>query len=252
MRHVSAALAGCFALLAYATHAEAMLISQSPREALGETAAVVEGRVTSVEEVFDESDGPRYVATLSELRVHLGALNADVVEFRTLGGLLPDGKRFHVSDTARLTLGTRYIVFLQSGEWFHSPVLGTYAYRLEHDNERGDDVLVAQNGTVLTALADGAFEHTNQQVIRVGYDILDPFRANDLLPSSHAALARGLPKSLFLSRLSAYDAILGDAEFSPWPLRREYWALATASPSREDELMCSEEPIECSTDEDGQ
>jgi hypothetical protein len=249
MRHIAVALAGSSLLLVYASSAGAMLISQSPREALGEAAAVIEGRVTSVEETYDDQEGPRYVAVLSEVQVHLGALPADVVELRTLGGLLPDGKRFHVSDVARLTLGTRYIIFLQSGEWFHSPVLGTYAYRLEHDAERGDDVLIAQNGTVLTALADEAFEHTGQQVLRVGYDILEPFRANAILPSSGGVLARGMPKSRFLASISNYDAIPDDAEFSPLPHQREYWSMATATPSPANELMCFDEPIECAAND---
>lgn len=235
--------------------ASALTPEQSPRDVLDETAAVVEGRVTSVDYTFDVREGPRSVATLEDLTVHFGTLDADSVELRTLGGPLPDGKVLHVSEMSRLTIGTRFIVLLQAGDWFLAPIVGLNAFRLELDNARRDDILIGQSGTVLVDLTDQSFEFSATQVVKVGYDMAAPFAPNALdLNVAPAAFARGISKRNFLLRVEELGGVEVDTPFEPFPLQRDNWAARRASAQIEpveEDLVCSEEPIECSADTEG-
>ena len=88
-------------------------------------AAVVEGHVEDVSHRYDDIEGPRTVATLSRLVVHLGSLGAVAppsVEIRSFGGPLPDGREVLATHVPALLPGKRYLVFLRNTEWTLSPV----------------------------------------------------------------------------------------------------------------------------------
>ena len=102
-------------------------------DVLRQTAAVVEGDVEDVSFRYDDWEGPRTVATLTNIVVHLGSIGSSVprtLELRSFGGLLPDGREVVAMHVPAFVVGQRHVVFLRNTEWSLSPVAFGFAFRL--------------------------------------------------------------------------------------------------------------------------
>ncbi|MRG93891.1 hypothetical protein [Polyangium spumosum] len=125
----------CASLGARGAHAAPL---PSPADTLAavlrQTSAVIEGDVTDVSFRFDEVEGPRTVATLTNVSVHLGSLGPSTpssVEIRSFGGYLPDGREIIATHVPELAPGKRYFLFLRSTEWTLSPIAFGHVFSLE-------------------------------------------------------------------------------------------------------------------------
>ena len=114
--------------------------AQTFEEVLRQTAAVVEGSVEDISYRYDEAEGPRSVATLSRLVVHIGSLGKtapNTIELRSFGGPLPDGREMFATHVPALLPGKRYVLFLRNTDWSLSPVAFEMAFRVEEIDVRG-------------------------------------------------------------------------------------------------------------------
>jgi hypothetical protein len=130
-----AALIVCVSLGAHAAHAAPL---PSPADTLADvlrqTCAVIEGDVEDVSFKFDEVEGPRTVAIVTNVFVHLGSLGTappSSVEIRSFGGFLPDGREITATHVPELAPGKRYLLFLRNTEWTLSPIAFGHVFSLE-------------------------------------------------------------------------------------------------------------------------
>lgn len=123
-------------------------------DVLRQTSAVVSGRVASVSFRYDEIEGPRTVAILDTLTVHVGSLghsSRTSIELRSFGGFLPDGREVTATHVPRLAEGERYLVFLRSTEWSLSPIAFELAFRVA--TAFSEEVLVDPYGRLVVGLS---------------------------------------------------------------------------------------------------
>ncbi|MDC3952987.1 hypothetical protein [Polyangium jinanense] len=125
----------CASLGARAAHAAPL---PSPVDTLADvlrqTAAVIEGDVEDVSFHFDEVEGPRTVATVKNVFVHLGSLGKSPpssLQIRSFGGYLPDGREIVATHVPELATGKRYFLFLRNTEWTLSPIAFGHVFRLD-------------------------------------------------------------------------------------------------------------------------
>jgi hypothetical protein len=107
--------------------------ARSLEDVLGQTAAVIEASVADVSYQYDDVEGPRTVATLNDIVVHMGeAFSKDTgsLELRSFGGFLPDGSEMSATHVPRLAHGERYLVFLRNTDWALSPIAFEHAFRV--------------------------------------------------------------------------------------------------------------------------
>lgn len=103
-------------------------------DVLRQTAAVIEGDVEDVSFRFDDVEGPRTVATVKNVFVHLGSLGKSPpssLEIRSFGGYLPDGREIVATHVPELAHGKRYFLFLRNTEWTLSPIAFGHVFRLD-------------------------------------------------------------------------------------------------------------------------
>lgn len=62
------------------------------------------------------------------------------------GGDLPDGTRLTASHIVEFSRGERYVLFLRNTSWRLSPIVGSYAFRVD---ATGPELLVARDGGVV-------------------------------------------------------------------------------------------------------
>ncbi|MDI1442962.1 hypothetical protein [Polyangium sp. 6x1] len=120
---------------AHAAHASPL---PSPADTLADvlrqTAAVIEGDVEDVSFQFDEVEGPRTIATVTNVFVHLGSLGKSTpssVVIRSFGGYLPDGREIVATHVPELAPGKRYFLFLRNTEWTLSPIAFGHVFRVD-------------------------------------------------------------------------------------------------------------------------
>jgi len=117
---------------------------------LRQTAAVVEGDVQDISFRYDDLEGPRTVATLANIVVHLGSIGSSVprtLELRSFGGPMPDGREVVAMHVPAFVVGQRHLVFLRNTEWSLSPVAFGFAFRLA---ERGSaEALIDPSGRLV-------------------------------------------------------------------------------------------------------
>ena len=118
---------------------------KSYRAVVDQTAAVVQGTVTSVAESYNEREGPRTLVTLSQLKVLWGSLRAPSVVLKLFGGPVP-GHRGRVDEVHIPTFvrDKTYLVFLSNRDWRLSPVTARQAFIIER--VQGKDLVVTTNG----------------------------------------------------------------------------------------------------------
>ncbi len=103
-------------------------------EVLRQTAAVIEGDVEDVSFHFDEIEGPRTVAIVTNVVLHLGSLGTSLpssLEIRSFGGFLPDGREIAATHVPELAQGQRYFAFLRNTDWTLSPIAFGHVFRVD-------------------------------------------------------------------------------------------------------------------------
>jgi hypothetical protein len=125
------------------------------RNAVRQTAAVVEGWVTNIQHEFSEENGPWTRVTLSNVHAHLGSAPL-TVEIRHFGGPLPNGRFLVAAELPVFVLGKQYVVFLRNTAWNVSPVVGDLALRVETLD--GTEVLVNSDGQPVTEVGAQGLE----------------------------------------------------------------------------------------------
>jgi hypothetical protein len=169
---------------------------ESTRDALAGTAAIVEGRVAAHTATYDDQAGPRTTATLIDLTSHFGTYQERTLPLATLGGRITDDRWLLIPELPRLTEDTRYLVFLTNADWFFSPVVADYLFRLE-PGPRGGDVLIAPSGHAVVGLSAEGLEFSDEPVVDTDVDFLRP-HAKPRVPDP-ALLAGALSKDDFLA-----------------------------------------------------
>lgn len=227
-------------------------------QVLRQTAAVVEGHVEDVSYHYDEVEGPRTVATLSRLVVHLGALGAvtpPAVEIRSFGGPLPDGREVFATHVPALLPGKRYLVFLRNTEWTLSPVVFDHAFRVE--SVASVPVLVDVHGRLVMDVRAGGPVPGPSLFMEPDRGALDPAAPERVAPWIGAEIARqAMDAREMVGALRAFAAARDawpSGEFSPFPVTHApTWSrvfVAAAPPEQQngdedddDALACLDEP----------
>ena len=172
----------------------------SPLDALASTAAIIEGSVTAHAYTYDRMAGPRTVATLSDVRALFGSYGDQTLEVATLGGRITADRWLFIPELPRLTADTRYLVFLTNADWFYSPVVESYVFRLE-PGPRGSDVLIHPSGHAVVGVSADGLELSADPVVDTQLDFLTPHAKLHLLGGDPSPLADAMSKEAFLAAI---------------------------------------------------
>lgn len=218
-----------------AAFADSIRAVETPRDALASTAAIVEGAVRENTYTFDRMAGPRTVAPLVDVTVDFGRYGDRTVELATLGGPFSEKQELFIPELPQLTDETRYLVFLTNVDWFFSPVVENYVFRLEIDPRRGTEVLIAPSGHVVTGLTEAGLEFSEEPAVDTQIDFSRPHAQLPLLEGAPALLASGMSKTDFL--VAVRGLLSGTSlqgELSSTPARDRVWNQITteAAPLR--------------------
>jgi hypothetical protein len=202
---------------------------ETPLDALANTAAIVEGSVKGFAYTFDKAAGPRTVATLTDVRADFGNYRDSSLQVATLGGPINEKQGLFIPELPRLTEDTRYLVFLTNANWFFSPVVENYVFRIE-PSPNGTEVLIAPTGHAVVRLSEAGIEFTPDPVVDTHLDFLTPNAKLPLLEGTSKELADAMPKDDFLAvvgRLLAGKPLQG--EFLTVPDRSRVWNSMTTA-----------------------
>jgi hypothetical protein len=125
------------------------------QSAVTQTAAVVQGQVVDIQYDYSDEDGPWTRVLLADVRPIAGDAPGKM-EIRHFGGRLPNGGLMVAAELPVFVLGKEYIVFLRSGEWNVSAVVGDLAYRVETVDDA--EVLVDSDGRAVVDIGAGGVE----------------------------------------------------------------------------------------------
>lgn len=168
-----------------------------------QTAALVDGRVSSITYSFDETNGPRTNVVLSPVQTLVGPAAPSTITLRIFGGPVPEGGLLRASELPRFAVGLRYVVFLTNDDWFFSPVLNDFAFRVE--NSGGREILLAQEGNEIYGFDDTSFIRGKQVLAQqIGLELSTPFAQTPVSPPSPAEAARSATVSSMAGALYAY------------------------------------------------
>jgi hypothetical protein len=125
----------------------------SYKTVVDQTAAIIEGVVTAVENSYNEQEGPRTLVTFSELRLLWGDLRSTTVTLKLFGGTVP-GRRGRVDEvhTPSFVRNKRYLVFLSNRDWRLSPVTARQSFIIER--VQGKDIVVTTDGFAVFGIDD--------------------------------------------------------------------------------------------------
>jgi hypothetical protein len=149
-------LPGLEAVQAQVVHSQPPPTARKPlpikdlRNAMDQTAAVVEGLVTDIQYDYSEEEGPWTRVVLSDVHAHFGSA-PPLVEIRQFGGPLPNGRMMVAAELPVFVKGKQYIVFLRNTAWNVSPVVGDLALRVEMVDDT--EVLVNSDGQAVTEIS---------------------------------------------------------------------------------------------------
>jgi len=165
-----------------------------PRDALDQVATIIEGRVESISFSYDPQQGPRTIANFVDVVSHAGTPVARSLSLATLGGPLPDGKGLNVPELPKFDAGRTYVVFLTAADWFYSPVVADYAFRVEpaKDGER----VVSQTGNPVTGFSEDLVSLGERSV---ELPVVDLLQGRTLAPDAAQVLATGRTKLAFVA-----------------------------------------------------
>lgn len=196
---------------------------ETPLDALAGTAAIVEGSVQGFDYTFDAAAGPRTVATLTDVVPHFGSYHNSTLKIATLGGPINATQGLFIPELPRLAEDTRYLVFLNNIEWFFSPVVESYLFRIEK-GPSGKEVLIAPSGHAVVRLSEEGLELTQDPVVDTRFDFLTPNAKPRLLDTAPEQLEAALSKSAFLTAVGQILAATPlQGEFPTSPDKTRVW-----------------------------
>jgi hypothetical protein len=208
----------------------AYLIS-STKALLEQTAAVIEGVVSDETTSFDAVLGPRTNVKLSGVKVLIGSLqnSPSEVVLPIFGGLLPDGSHMSATHLPRFAKGLRYVVFLANHDWFYSPIVLEYAFRVETMN--GRDVLIDNDGHGVMGFDQSGTIHS--RAVFAGRVAEAPFDPPALAAVDAAIVAATLSHDQFIAAVASYTTpdmlpTAFDGAFASAPMQRPWNKVATA------------------------
>jgi hypothetical protein len=197
------------------------------------TAAVVEGDVSAIRYEYDDRLGPRTLVTLGDPRVRLGSAPAGPLKLQPMSGPLPDGRFLMIPELPRFAASGRYLVFLDNGAWFYSPVVGALALRVEVVD--GAELLINQEGFAVTGIGRDGLSFEGPQLFEPVRELTRPFDAPVALERDGAP--RGLSVAAFVAAMSAFAAREGvkfGGAFSAVPDPERTWRKVTGQPAGEE------------------
>ncbi|HEV7505910.1 MAG TPA: hypothetical protein VGS07_13465 [Thermoanaerobaculia bacterium] len=196
----------------------------NPLDALANTAAIVEGTVKENSYTFDEKAGPRTVATLVDVQADFGRFADTIVPLATLGGPISEKQGLFIPELPLPTDDTRYLVFLTNVDWFFSPVVESYVFRLEPD-ANGNEKLIAPSGyAVVGVSADGLLFSSDPVVDTTQTDLDKPTARRPLLDGAPAVLASAMSKERFLAAVgNLLKTVPLQGAFNSSPSRDRIW-----------------------------
>jgi hypothetical protein len=203
--------------------ADSLRAVETPLDALAATAAIVEGTVRENSYTYDSAAGPRTVATLADVVTDFGSYRDRTLELATLGGPISETQGLFIPELPRLTDDTRYLVFLTNVDWFFSPVVENYVFRIELD-PRGTEVLVAPSGHAVVGLSAEGLEFSEEPVVDTQFDFSAPHAKPRLLEGADEILAGAMSKEDFLVAVrDLLQTVPLQGEFRSSPARDRVW-----------------------------
>jgi len=206
---------------------------ETPLDALANTAAIVEGTVKESFYTFDSQAGPRTVAPLVDVTTDFGRFEGRTLELATLGGPIDEKQELFVPEFPLLTDDTRYLVFLTNVDWFFSPVVDDYVFRLEK-GPRGTDVLIAPSGHAVEGLTADGLEFSDEPVVDQNVDVSRPNVKPRLVENADRLLANAMSKDDFLAAVrTLLSTVPLQGEFRGSPAKDRVWnRIAAEAPPR--------------------
>jgi hypothetical protein len=207
---------------------------KSYRAVVDQTAAVVEGTAASIEESYNEQEGPRTLVTLSQLKVLWGELRGSNVVLRLFGGPVP-GRRGRVDEIHIPTFvrGKRYLVFLSNRDWRLSPVTARQAFIIERVH--GKDLLVTTDGHALSGIDDVVGPKRGFPVYRIPREVDENFVPAIDDAVTRSMVARVYSAAEFVAHLKAWatrNRIAVNGSFNDKPYRVASWRIAETTSDR--------------------
>jgi len=199
-RTVGVALAvGVWVAAAPAARADSAKPIRTTEDALADAAAVFEGRVVDVSFTYDAVEGPRTVTTFADVQTHLGEVVGSQVRIATLGGPLPDRRILAIPELPEFRRGSTYVVLLTASDWFYSPVVTNYAFRVER--LAGREVLVTPTGHPIVGVTRSGIETAALSVDPPRVNMRTRFDRPVLVADATARAATALSRASFLGVL---------------------------------------------------
>jgi len=219
-------------------------VVRSTLDAMSNTAAVVEGRVTNNTYTYDSTAGPRIVATLSDVTTHFGSFGDRTLRAATLGGPISQRRWLFIPELPRLTADTRYLLFLTNVDWFYTPVVGNYIFRLEL-GPQGTDVLIDPSGHAVVGVSAAGLQLTRAPVVHGQFDFLTPHAKPTLLDSERSRLTGAMSKEAFLSDIrKLLQTVPIRGEFRRLPAAGRVWNRGTGAAAPSDDVAPHPEPTD--------
>ena len=205
---------------------------ETPPDALANTAAIVEGTVREHSYTFDKEAGPRTVASLVDVIADFGDYGDRTLQLATLGGPINEKQGLFIPELPRLTDDTRYLVFLTNVDWFFSPVVEEYVFRLEPDAS-GRTVLIAPSGHVVEGLTAEGIDFSDEPAVDTQVDFSRPHAQLRLLDGAAELLAHAMSKEDFLAAVrDLLRAVPLQGKFHSSPASDRVWNQIPVEASR--------------------
>jgi hypothetical protein len=207
---------------------------KSYKAVVDQTAAVVQGTVTSVAESYNEREGPRTLVTLSQLKVLWGSLRAPSVVLKLFGGPVP-GHRGRVDEVHIPTFvrGKTYVVFLSNRDWRLSPVTARQSFIIER--VQGKDLVVTSNGYAVFGIDDVGGPTRTFPVYRIPNEIDENFVPPVDESITPKMVAKAYSVAEFITNLKSWASrsrVSVNGTFNDRPYRTGSWRILTAIPDR--------------------
>lgn len=213
--------------------ADTRTVVHSTLDAVSNTAAIVEGHVTEYRYAYDAASGPRTVATLTHVTTHFGDFRDETFKVATLGGPITQRRWLFIPELPHLTADTRYLIFLTNVDWFYTPIVGNYVFRLE-PGPAGADVLIDPSGHAVVGVSPAGLKLTPDPVVDGQLDFLTPQAKPRLLDEQRPQLARAMSKDAFLSSIrTLLQSVPLTGEFRSLPTAGRVWKHGNAAEGKE-------------------
>lgn len=195
---------------------------------LAGVASIIEADVIAARYTFDDSLGPRTEVTLDNIVVHAGNTSTERV-FSQVGGPLPNGHYFGISELPVLHPGSRYILFLTATPWFYTPIWSGLAFRVESIGDRA--IVLGLHGRPVLSFDSTGVRFGRTQIVdpKTQKDPLKPLRKAASFNTSLPDLANAMDSNAFgqaaLDAAKKVGAPLGTASLravprTPWNVQR--------------------------------